>query len=169
MPLLVRARRLDRKQAQILAVNEIDDLPDARQFFRERSDCPGRIGQRREQLLAEPTRERIFLCAPAGAEPIRRHEEDDRFAAARGVVQRPLPALPRRNAALRIEIEENVLPAFGGEPVAQRDRLEIVLARMTQKYARHSIEPQSDTDRQPKENGYQRFRVPIGDQETPRL
>src|SRR5271170_7150062 len=132
---------------QVLAMNEIDDLPDARQFFRERSDGSGRIGQRGEQLLIEPTRERKFLCAPAGAEPIRRHEEDDRFAAARGVVQRPLPALPRCDAALRIEVEENILPTFGGEPVAQRDRLEIILARMAQKYARHSIEPQPDTDR----------------------
>ena len=146
MPLLIGAWRLGGKQTKVLAVNEIDDLPDAGQFLRERSDRPGWIGQRREQLLVEPARERIFLCAPARAEPVRRHEEDDRFAAARGVVQRPLPPLPRRNSPLRIEIKENVLPAFGGEPVAQRDRLEIVVARMAQKYPRHSIDPQSDLD-----------------------
>jgi hypothetical protein len=54
--------------------------------------------------------------------------------------------LPGRNSPLQIEIKENVLPALGGKQVAQRDRLEIVVARMAQKYPRHSIDPQSDLD-----------------------
>ena len=35
VPLLIRAGHLGRKQPQVLAVNEIDDLPDAGQFVRE--------------------------------------------------------------------------------------------------------------------------------------
>ena len=53
----------------------------------------------------------------------------------------PLPAFSRRNATLRIEIEEDIFPAFRGEPVAQRDRLEIVLARMAEEYSRPAPDP----------------------------
>jgi hypothetical protein len=56
--------------------------------------------------------------APAGTEPVRRDEEDHRLAAVGLLVQRPLPALARRDASLRVEIEEDVVPALAREPVA---------------------------------------------------
>jgi hypothetical protein len=37
MALLNRSGHLGREQAQVLGVNEIDNLPDAGQFFRQRS------------------------------------------------------------------------------------------------------------------------------------
>ena len=58
-------------------------------------DCPRGSISDGEQLLVERARERVFLQAPAGGEPVRRNEEDDRLAAVRRLVQRPLPALAR--------------------------------------------------------------------------
>jgi hypothetical protein len=53
------------------------------------------------------------------------------------LVQRPLPALARRDAAIGVEIEEDVVPALAREPVAQGDRLEIVLGGMAEENAGH--------------------------------
>jgi len=66
-------------------------------------------------------------------------EKNDRLAAVGRLVQLALPALARGDAALGIEVEEDVVPAFRLEPVAERDRREIVLARMTEKNTRHRV------------------------------
>jgi hypothetical protein len=48
-----------------------------------------------------------------------------------------LPALARRDASVRIEIEEDVVPPFARQPIAKRDRLEIVPAGMTEENVGH--------------------------------
>src|ERR1700686_2498507 len=95
-------------------------------------------------IRAPSTRERVFLEAPVGLQPISRDEEHDRLAARRRRVQRALPALARSDAANRVEIEKDVVPADGSEPVAERDRLEIVPARMAEKNARHLRSTRAD-------------------------
>jgi hypothetical protein len=58
-------------------------------------------------------------------------------------MQLAFPAFSRRNAALRVEIKENlVLPTVIRKPVAQSDRFGIVGARMAQKDARHDNRPE---------------------------
>ena len=55
------------------------------------------------------------------------HQEQHRFAAIGGVVERPFPSLPDSNAAVRVEVEENfVLPAVIDQPIADGDPLGIV-------------------------------------------
>jgi hypothetical protein len=97
----------------------------------------GEIDDDGEQLLIERAREGVLPQAPARCEPVAGDEEDDRFAARRRLVQRPLPALARRDAALGVEIEEDVVPTLGRQPIAQRHRLEIVGAGMAEEDARH--------------------------------
>ena len=48
-----------------------------------------------------------------------------------------LPALAGGNAAGRIEIEEEIVPAFRRQPVAESNRLGIVMAGMADKDAGH--------------------------------
>jgi ABC-type dipeptide/oligopeptide/nickel transport system permease component len=45
-------------------------------------------------------------------------------------VKGALPPLSGRYAAVRINIKENILPAFTLQPIAQRNYLSIVRARM---------------------------------------
>ena len=80
-----------------------------------------------------------------------RYEEQHRLAAAGRLVKTPLPSLARSDPAVWIEVEENlVFPAFALEPVAQRNGLGIVRARMAQKNARHDQPPRRHS--RPKEN-----------------
>ena len=91
------------------------------------------VDQQREQLLVEPVGELIFVAAPFRGEPFFRHEEQHRLAAGRRIFERVRPALAGGDAALGIEIEKNVVrpaPAFADEPILQRDRPVVVLARM---------------------------------------
>jgi hypothetical protein len=135
--LLVRARKLGRQQHAVLAASQFDRLPGAFQLRRQVGDRLRRIGHDREQLLVERAGERVFVQAPTGAEPVRRDQQDHRLAAVRLLVQRPLPALARRDAAIRVEIEEDVVPAFAREPIAQSDGLEIVVGGMAEEDAGH--------------------------------
>ncbi|MGD1037174.1 MAG: hypothetical protein ABR878_08250 [Roseiarcus sp.] len=121
----------------VLPASEIDDLPRALQLGRQLGDRLARIDSDGEQLLIQRAREVVFPETPAGGEPIGGDKKDDGFAARRRLVQRPLPALARRDAALGIEIEKDVVPAFRRQPIAQRDSSEIVGARMAEKDARH--------------------------------
>ncbi len=62
-----------------------------------------------------------ILAAPRRAEPCCRDQEQHRLAAVRRLVERALPSLAGRDAALRVEIEENVvLPAVTRQPIARR-------------------------------------------------
>src|SRR5271165_1437496 len=84
--------------------------------------------------------------APTGRQTFLRHERQNDFAAPGGLLQRFLPALAGRNAALGVEIEEDVLPAVLCEPVADLDGLVVVEARMTDEKARHRPCRQSSDD-----------------------
>ena len=115
---------------------EPHDLPGA-------GEVGGQVGDRQvldqdaEQPLAEPVREVELLQAPARGEPGLGDEEEDRLAAARRFVERAFPPLARRDAALGIEVEEEIVPALARQPVAQRDGLGVIRARMTEKNPRH--------------------------------
>ena len=135
--LFMRAGPHGREQLQVLSAREVDDLPDASQLGREVGNRLSRIDEDCEQLLVQAARQLVFLAAPARGEPIGRDEKHHRLAARRRRVQCALPPLARGDAAIGIEVEENVIPPFGGEPVAQRDRLEVVVVRMAEKDARH--------------------------------
>ena len=92
------------------------------------------VDQQREQFFVESLGELIFVAAPFRGEPFFRHEEQHRLATRRGIFQRVHPALPGDDAALGIKIEKNVVrsaPAFADEPILQRDRPVVILARMT--------------------------------------
>ena len=52
-----------------------------------------------------------------------------------------LPLALVAGPALGVEIDEQVAPALGDQPVAQRHRRRVVRARMTQEDARHTIIP----------------------------
>ena len=96
------------------------------------------VDQQREQLFVEPVGELIFVAAPFRGEPFLRDEEQHRLAAGRRLFERVRPALAGGDAALGIEIEKNVVgpaPAFADEPILQRDRPVVILARMADEKA----------------------------------
>ena len=100
-----------------------------------------RIDEQGEQLLAVFLGEPVFVVAPFGGEPLLRHEEEDDLATRRGILQRVLPALAGDDAALGVEIEEDVAlaaPALADEPILERDRPIVVLAGMGDEKAGHS-------------------------------
>ena len=91
------------------------------------------VDQQREQLFTKPVGELIFVGAPFRGEPFFRHEKKHGFAAGRRIFERTRPALAGGNAALRIDIEKNIVllaPAFANKPVPYRNRPVVVLARM---------------------------------------
>ncbi len=141
----VRAGPRGREQLQVLPAREVDHLPHAGQLWRQVGDRLGQVDENGEKLLVQAARQLVFLAAPARGEPTGRDDEHHRLAARRRRVQCAFPPLARRDAAIRIDVEENVVPAFGGEPIAQRDGLEVVVARMAEEDARHgapSLDPQ---------------------------
>src|SRR5262249_44896162 len=81
-------------------------------------------------------------------QPFLRDERKNQFATIGGFLQSFFPALACCNAALGVEIEENIVPAVLGEPVADLDGLVAVEARMTDKKARHSLDRRSSNDLQ---------------------
>ena len=131
MRFLLRYRQRHPEHRVVMARGKIDNLPSAGQLSGELGDGDG-LNQNAEQPLVEPPREIELLQAPGGVEPGARNEEQDRFATRGGLVQCPLPALAGLNAALRIEVEKNVVPAFRLEPVAKGNRFGIVGARMAE-------------------------------------
>lgn len=135
--LLVRAGKLRLQQHAVLPAGLVDRLPCAFQLWRQVCNRLARIDHDGEQLLVERARERVFAQAPARGEQVRRNEEDHRLAAVRLLVQRPLSPLARGDAALGVEIEEDVVPGLAREPVAQGDGLEIVSGRVAEEDAGH--------------------------------
>ena len=93
--------------------------------------------QRDDHLLAHQAGGVDLRLAPARRQPLRRDECQNHLAAIGGLLQGVLPALAGDDAALGVEIEEDVGPAVGREPVADLDRLVVVPARMTDKNMRH--------------------------------
>src|SRR4029077_11681640 len=87
-----------------------------------------------------------FVDAPFGSEPRFGDEKQHRLAARGGLFQSPLPPLAGSNSRLGVEIQEYVsgtAPVGGNEPLLQRDRLRVVLARMTDENARHASTPKT--------------------------
>ena len=84
------------------------------------------FNQHAEQALVETMREVEFLHAPARTQPCAGNEEQHCLAAVRRLVECALPTFARDDAALGVEIEENVVPSLTGKPVAQRNRLAVI-------------------------------------------
>jgi hypothetical protein len=97
--------------------------------------------ERGDDLLAHEPRGVDLRPAPARREPLLRDERQDDLAAPSGLLQGFLPALTGRDAALGVEIEEDVIPAVLREPVADLDRLVVIPARMADEKARHGLMP----------------------------
>ena len=111
--------RHNRAQHNVIAANcESDNLPSTPKFLRQL--FKGKIfDQNAEQPLIETVRQMEFFEAPTRREPCLRHEEQHRLATICRLVQRALPALPCRNASIRIKVEKDlVFPAVSCEPVA---------------------------------------------------
>jgi hypothetical protein len=71
---------------------------------------------------------------PFRGEPNLRYEEENGLAASGRIFQRARPALTGDNAALGVEVEEDVVlaaPAFADQPRLQRERPVVVEARVT--------------------------------------
>ena len=82
--------------------------------------------ERDDDLLAHEPRGVDLRLAPAGREPFLRDEREDDLAAIGRLLQRVLPALAGHDAALGVEIEEDVVPAVLRQPVADLDGLVVV-------------------------------------------
>ena len=94
-------------------------------------------GQRNDDLLAHQPGGVDLRLAPAGRQPLGRDQREHDLAAIGGLLQGFLPALAGDDAALGVEVEENVVPAVGSEPIADLDSLVVVSARMTDEKTRH--------------------------------
>ena len=142
MHLLVRDRQNRAQHDMIAAGREPHDLPVAGEFlgkFRDRQV----LDQDAEQSLVQVVREIEFFAAPNRSKPGFGHQEQHRFAAVRRLVerrsQRSPAAMPRCGSRSR---KISSFQPLSRQPVAQRDRLGIVCARMAQKNARHNRRPE---------------------------
>ena len=141
MRLLAGERHGDPQHDMVGAGAQPHQLPGAGEIHWQVGD--GNVfDQQPEQPFVELVREVELLEAPAGSEPVPRDQEQHRFAARGRLVEGALPALAGRYAAVRIDIEENIVPAFTLQPVAKCDCLGVVHARMAQKNARHGNRPE---------------------------
>ena len=116
---------------------EIDELL-IREVERDRALVDA--DQRRNDLFAHKPRGVDFRLAPTRRQPLLRDKRQDDLAAVGGLLQRFLPALAGDDAALGIEIEEDVVPAILRQPVADPDGLVAVGARMADEKARHGMD-----------------------------
>jgi hypothetical protein len=73
--------------------------------------------------------------------PFRGDDEEYELAALGGSLQCGLPSLPGLEPALRIEIEEHIVPTHAFQPVAQGDGFSTIEARMADENAGHSAHP----------------------------
>ena len=95
--------------------------------------------ERHDDFLAHQPGGVDLRLAPAGRQPFRGDECKHHLATKGGLLQRFLPALAGNDAALGVEVEEDVVPAVRGEPIADLDGLVVVAARMTDEKARHGL------------------------------
>jgi hypothetical protein len=97
---------------------EPHDLPGASKLLRQLADRQI-LDQHTEEPLVQVVRQFKFSATPTGVEPSFGNQEQHRLAATRRLVERAFPALASRDAALRVQIEENfVFPAVTHQPVA---------------------------------------------------
>ena len=136
MLFLVRARQSGPQHHSVLPARKIDGLPGA-PIFGQVGNRYAKVDDDGEQLLVQRERQPVLPHAPAGGEPIRGGEEDDCLAAVGQFMELSLPPLARSDAAIGVEIEEDVVPAFPREPIAKRHRLVIVPAGMANEDLRH--------------------------------
>ena len=122
----------------IAAGGEIDALPIGGQH-REQVGIRQILDENAEQTLVEFLREVQFLNAPDRFQPVATDQKQHRLAAICRLVQSPLPTPASGDAAFGIEIEEGMLvPPVGNDPFLQSDGRRVILARMAEKYSRHS-------------------------------
>ena len=126
------------EDAVVGALREVDELPVGGELGRQVADR-NRLDQDAEAPLVELLGEAELAEAPVRIEPGAAHQEQHGLAAVGGLVEAPLPALAGGDAARRVEVEEEVVPAFRRQPVAKRDRLRVVAAGMTEEDARHAL------------------------------
>ena len=132
---LVRCDRMDCEKALRRLTPQPNDLP-------LRSEPTGQAIKRnivdfkREQLFVQFFGELILITTPFRREPFFRYEEEHRLAAGGRIFECVGPTLAGSNATLGIEIQKDIVrpaPAFADEPILQRDRPVVVLARMADK------------------------------------
>jgi hypothetical protein len=125
--LLGLVRHESAKLLMIASGRQVHQLPSAREIGKEvrKGDI---FDQNAEQTLVEAMCEVELLQAPARTQPRAGDQKKNCLAAVRRLVEGALPTLAGDDAAFGVEIEENVVPAFGLEPVAQRDRFGVVRA-----------------------------------------
>src|SRR5262245_26298009 len=75
--------------------------------------------------------------APARREPFRRDERKYNLTPLSSFLYGVLPALAVYDASLSVKIEEDIIPAVRGKPVANLDSLVVIRTRMTDEEARH--------------------------------
>jgi hypothetical protein len=97
------------------------------------------VDQRDDGLLAHHLCGVYLRLAVARRQPLRRDQRQHDLATRGGLLQGFLPALAGDDAALGVEVEEDVIPAVRGEPIADLDSLVVVTARMTDEKARHGL------------------------------
>ena len=109
------------ENAVVGALGEIDKLPVGGELGGEIADRD-RLDQDAERPLVELLGKAEFAKAPLRLEPGAAHQEEDGLAAVGGLMQPPFPALAGGDAARRVEVEEEIVPALGDQPVAKGRR-----------------------------------------------
>ncbi len=140
MRLVAGDRHLHAHHHMVSARAQPHQLPGACEIERQLGNV-NVLDEQAEQSFVELVGKIEFFRAPAGGEPIPRDKKQDCFATGSRLVEGALPSLSGRYAAIRIDIEKNIVPAFTLEPIAQCDRLDIICARMAQKETRHATVP----------------------------
>jgi hypothetical protein len=130
----------DREARRRIAL-EADQLPGRGQTVRKLV-WPSVVDQECEQFLVEPAGEFVLLVAPLGGEPVRRDQAQHGLAAGGGGLERAPPALAGGDPVLRVEIEKDIVgsaPAFAHQPIPQRQRPFVVVARMADEQSRQGV------------------------------
>ncbi len=119
-------------QATRLVADEVELL----QVVADELVAVRRVDQREDRLAARARLGELGE-APFRIEPIPGQDQDHRLGAVELVIELLLPALPRRDALVLVDVEETLLEALGLQPGEYLLRLLTVPARMGDKDARH--------------------------------
>ena len=90
--------------------------------------------------------------ALGGGFPVRRQQADHRLTAGVGLLQRLLPAFPRPDTGVRVQIQKDLLGQTRlllDQPRLDRHRLAAIPAGMTQKHPRHTLTALHSSNQQP--------------------
>jgi hypothetical protein len=134
----VAGRRQHRKRLEVRAVDEIGELPDAAYLRRHVLDR-GVVDEQREEWAILTARRREFRDAVLRRKLCSGEYEENGLASPCALVQPIEPALARDQTALRIDVEEEVVPAACDQPIAQGQGLRVVRARMADEDPRHGL------------------------------